>query len=95
MNRKNKTIAVIAEDETTGTEYHSFQNSSNVIAGDYNPKTKIMHISFKSGQYEYKDIPDKVWVDLLMAESAGVYINSVIVGPDRKNPIYKGVRIGD
>lgn len=74
---------------------HRFVNSSNVVSGIYDKITKIMWISFNSGQYKYHDVPPEIWEGLKSAPSAGVYINAVIVGPDRKNPIYKGVRIGD
>lgn len=89
MNRKEVSNPIEAADTFV------FANSSNVVSGDYGENSRVMHIEFKSGRYAYHGIPKEVWEGLKAAPSAGAYINSVIVGPDRKNPIYKGVRIGD
>jgi hypothetical protein len=56
-------------------------NSSNVKALGHDEENKNIHVELISGEkYMYKDVPKRVFEDLLKAESIGVYINRFLKG---------------
>lgn len=67
--------------------------SSNVKKAAYSVLSKMLVIWFKSGMYRYDGVPLKVWLKFKDASSKGAFVGSDIVGPDRLNPIYKGVKV--
>lgn len=47
----------------------------------YDEDTKVLTLTFNSGgTYEYKDVPEEVFKDMLAAESVGKYFHSNIKG---------------
>ena len=55
---------------------------SSVIAGiNYNPSTSVLRIIFVSGMvYEYKSVPEDVYLEMKAAGSKGEYLNKHIKG---------------
>lgn len=53
--------------------------SSNIRSVGYDPHKKLLEIEFNSGAiYQYDDVPQHVYDNLMTAESVGSYFNSVI-----------------
>ena len=52
--------------------------SSNVAAVGY--EGKDMYVDYKNGSYVYKNVPKKVYDDLLKAESKGKYMWAYVKG---------------
>lgn len=49
-------------------------NSSNIARVEYFQETKVLRITFKRGRsYKYKDVPRKIFDELIAAESVGTY----------------------
>lgn len=55
---------------------------STVIAQiSYNPDTRILRITYVSGEvYAYYHVPDMVYADLMKARSKGHFLNTSIKG---------------
>lgn len=54
-------------------------NSSNLRGFDYEPRSRMLKITFQSGRtYVYNDVPQDVVDGLESAESPGKYFNSSI-----------------
>lgn len=55
--------------------------SSQVSSGSYNLDKKELIIAFSTGKrYAYFNVPEKVWEDLKLADSAGKYLNANVKG---------------
>lgn len=52
--------------------------SSNVFAVAYDPLTRRMELVMKGGTYRYYQVPLEVYLGLLIAPSAGKYVNERI-----------------
>jgi len=48
--------------------------SSNIEAIGYDRQTRTLRVTFKSGVYDYADVPPEVALDLLFAESHGAFL---------------------
>lgn len=54
-------------------------NSSNIVSIGHDTKKKILQVEFKNGNvYEYRNVPEDVYLDLMGAESVGSYFNANI-----------------
>jgi hypothetical protein len=55
---------------------------STVIAGiNYDPSTAVLRINFVSGMiYDYKDVPENVYLEMKSSGSKGEYLNKHIKG---------------
>jgi hypothetical protein len=89
------TAIEVRSNALAGEHMDSFQSpeSSNVVGASYSSLSQMLHINFKSGTYRYDNVPVHVWAMFKEAKSKGAFINAVFIGPDRKNPKYKGVKI--
>lgn len=83
-----------AKAKAPGPDTMDFPNSSNVMSASYYADKEMLTITFKSGTYSYDDISPEMWQSLRMSPSAGTWVNSYLVGPDKKNPYYTGVKLG-
>jgi hypothetical protein len=55
--------------------------SSNIKSVGYDPEQKILEIEFKSGAvYQYEEVPEDVFQEMLVAESVGKYFNTQVKG---------------
>ena len=55
--------------------------SSNIISVGYDSASSTMEIEFKDGRvYQYFDVPDHVYRELVSAPSAGVFFHQSIRG---------------
>ena len=53
--------------------------SSNVAAVGYDPNTMTLEVEFRNGAvYQYFDVPETVYHDLVSASSVGRYLNQNI-----------------
>lgn len=59
-------------------ENYTPTNSSQIEGTNYDFNHKILTVRFKTGTYEYYQVPVEKWEGLKKAESAGKYINSDI-----------------
>jgi hypothetical protein len=56
-------------------------SSSNLAAVGYDPKTETLEIEFlHGGVYQYLEVPEEVYTELMAASSHGSYFNSMIRG---------------
>lgn len=56
-------------------------NSTSVRSIGYDEATKTLEVKFIDGDvYQYFKVPQKVYLDLLTAESIGAYLNKEIKG---------------
>jgi hypothetical protein len=55
---------------------------STVIASmDYNPETSTLRVTFVSGMiYEYKDVPEEIYIAMKTSGAKGIYLNQHIKG---------------
>lgn len=53
-------------------------SSSNLVAVGYDPQTMILRIQFKSGIYDYYEVPESIFDGLLSSSSKGSYHHSFI-----------------
>lgn len=54
-------------------------NSSNVAAIGYDQSTATLEVEFRSGSvYQYFDVPESAYQELMSAASVGGYLNTVI-----------------
>ena len=62
-----------------------FIQSSMLASAEYDTDTKEMAVTFTNGkQYVYVDVDQSVYLDLVMAPSAGRYFNSIKAGLKQK-----------
>ena len=53
--------------------------SSNVASAGYDPNTMTVEVEFKNGSvYQYFDVPEAVYRDLMRASSVGTFLNQNI-----------------
>jgi len=53
--------------------------SSNVASVGYDPNTMTLEVEFRNGSaYQYFDVPETVYQDLMSASSVGTYLNQNI-----------------
>lgn len=50
-----------------------YVNSSNLVSVGYNPESSILRIQFKSGVYDYYNVPESTYLGLMNASSKGQY----------------------
>lgn len=56
-------------------------NSSNIASIGYDPGTQTMEVEFTNGNvYQYFDVPQAVYEELMRAESAGRFLNAQVKG---------------
>lgn len=57
-----------------------FVRSRSIISVGYEPDKKTLEIEFRNGPriYQYYGVPTDVYIDLMMAESKGAFVNRVI-----------------
>lgn len=54
-------------------------SSSNVTEVGYDPDTLTLEVTFQSGEvYQYFDVPESVYQQLMQASSIGTYLNQEI-----------------
>jgi transglutaminase/protease-like cytokinesis protein 3 len=54
--------------------------SSNIVSAGYNAQTKRLEIEFQSGNtYQYLDVPEMVYQDLMTASSKGEFFHDNIL----------------
>jgi hypothetical protein len=55
---------------------------STVISSyNYDPLRAVLRVRFVSGMiYEYRDVPEKIYLDMKKAFSKGTYLNRVVKG---------------
>jgi hypothetical protein len=60
---------------------HKAVSSSNLHSVGYDPDTQTLEITFSSGvTYQYQDVPEYIYQELLAAESKGTYFRQTIRG---------------
>jgi hypothetical protein len=53
--------------------------SSNVASVGYDPNTMTLEVEFRNGSvYQYFDVPETAYQDLMSASSVGTYLNQNI-----------------
>ncbi len=53
--------------------------SSNIDAVGYFEKERVLLVRFKSGNiYKYFEVPQKIYLELINAESKGIYFNRFV-----------------
>ena len=53
--------------------------SSNVASIGYDPKSMLLEVEFKNGSiYQYFDVPENEYLNVISAESIGRYLNQNI-----------------
>ncbi len=56
-------------------------NSSMLIAVGYDAENRVLEALFHSGQvWQYCDVPEEVYRDLLAADSIGSYMQEEVIG---------------
>lgn len=56
-------------------------NSSTIASVGYDPETQTMEVEFtNSNIYQYFDVPQTVYEELMNAESAGKFLNAQVKG---------------
>ncbi len=67
----------------------SAQRTSNVIAGaDYDETSQTLTLHFQSGTtYTYANVPQRIYHDLMLADSAGQFFHKSI------RPHFQGIKI--
>lgn len=59
-------------------------SSSNVESIGYDPDSSTLEVEFKNGSvYQYFDVPEQIFNDLINAGSIGSYLASVVKGTYR------------
>lgn len=62
-------------------ERTSMPNSSNIASVGYDAETQTMEVEFTNGNvYQYFDVPQPVYEELVEAESAGRFLNAQVKG---------------
>lgn len=55
--------------------------SSNIKSVGYDPEQTLLEVEFKNGAvYQYEDVPEDIYQDMLVAESVGKYFNTQVKG---------------
>jgi len=52
--------------------------SSNVVSVGYDTDTQTLEVEFKSGVYQYYNVPQSIYDEMIKAESVGKYLNVYI-----------------
>lgn len=55
-------------------------NSSNINSIGYDESSSVLEVEFRSGLYQYFDVPAYIYDELMSADSHGVYLNANIKG---------------
>lgn len=55
-------------------------DSSNLVSIGYDENSGILEIEFRSGVYQYFDVPSFVYEELVSSDSKGLYFNNNIRG---------------
>ncbi len=53
-------------------------SSSNLVSVGYDAETMILEVEFNSGIYQYFDVPEYIYDELMTASSLGSYIHQNI-----------------
>ena len=53
-------------------------DSSNIDAVGYDETTQTLEIEFRNGVYQYEDVPEDVYEDLMGADSIGGFFHECI-----------------
>lgn len=63
-------------------------DSSNIATIGYDVDSETLEIEFlRGGVYQYFDVPEQVYEDIISADSAGKYLNSNVKGVYRYSKI--------
>lgn len=62
--------------------------SSNIKAIGY--ESGCLFVEYPSGTYEYQGVPEKVYTDLMAAESKGSFMNQYIKGQYEYRRLFNG-----
>lgn len=58
-----------------------YMPSSVISAINYDPKSETLRIIFVSGmEYDYKEVPEEIYIELQASKSKGTYLNTYIKG---------------
>jgi hypothetical protein len=69
----------ILREEIKGDMIYNIIKSSNIKESTYNVSTSTMTVTFNNGlQYEYKDVPHKVYAQFRLSESQGKFFTAEI-----------------
>jgi hypothetical protein len=69
----------IIKEEIKGDMIYNIIKSSNIKESTYNVSTQIMTVTFNNGlQYEYKNVPHKVYTQFRLSESQGKFFTNEI-----------------
>jgi hypothetical protein len=69
----------ILREEIKGDMIYNIIKSTNIKESTYNVSTSTMTVTFNNGlQYEYKDVPHKVYAQFRLSESQGKFFTSEI-----------------
>jgi hypothetical protein len=69
----------IIKEEIKGDMIYNIIKSSNIKESTYNVSTQIMTVTFNNGlQYEYKNVPHKVYAKFRLTESQGKFFTNEI-----------------
>lgn len=69
----------ILREEVKGDVIYNIIKSSNIKESVYNMSNSTMTVTFNNGQqYEYKDVPHKVYAQFRLAESQGKFFTTEI-----------------
>lgn len=52
--------------------------SSNVVSIGYDPATETLEVEFKSGVYQYYNVPEPIYQQMMESESKGKFLNVYI-----------------
>lgn len=59
----------------------SFDKSANLTKAEYDPFMKVLSLTFKNGGvYDYVDVEENIFHEMILAESVGRYFHSKIRG---------------
>lgn len=53
-------------------------NSSNLVSVGYDPASETLEVEFKSGVYQYYNLPQFMYDQLMQAPSIGIFFNANI-----------------
>jgi hypothetical protein len=91
LNKKEKKEVPLSFVCTESTNVRSAKFEPNKDDGTKGKLTVFFH----SAGYYYENVPMEMWNHFRTFMSKGIWVNSYLVGSDRKNPIFKGTKIVD
>lgn len=75
LSQRNKCDLMIDRVIPNGCTEIVWAKSSNIKSAFYNPETKRLNVIFKNGgTYQYADVPEEIWSQLIEADSPGSFL---------------------